>query len=147
MTDEQKVHILSKMTKCKECGKWKFNSDLKYGSCATCSNTYPKSKKVTKARKSNKKPQDKSEFTIDEGKEAIWLEEQMRVNQDIYVETIYMSLKELVMRGLPIRMALDSIGMSSKKFYEDVPKSYRDRLKELKKAKTVHMNLHAKRKR
>lgn len=141
MTEEQKEHIQTKMKKCKDCTRWKFNTDLYHGTCVGCSGREKKSTETIKSRKSKKKPQDNKAFSISETTEEKWLRDAMKITQSVYIETVYISLREYIMKGMSIREALGEMNITSKKFYEDVPKNYRDRLMDIKKAVTLHRQI------
>lgn len=142
MTDEQREEIESKMARCKDCLKWKFNDDLSYGSCESCSGRVKKSKKTIKHTYPAKKDMSKRRFSIDKQEEIRFMTEQRNKYGSDYYETTYLSLRDYVMEGMTIRGALGKLHFDSVRFYRDIPEEYRKRLMEIKKQYTAFKRTH-----
>lgn len=146
VTDQQRDEIEQQMARCSLCRKWKFNYDLKYGkcSCANQGNSFNdreylrsgESKPMpTKAQKkfANKvlSDQDEEEFL-----------EKIRTDErnSFYFETAYLSIRDGVLKGKYIKMAVQDSGLCEYEYYR-VPDIYKKRLKDLKMAMTIKSKL------
>lgn len=150
ITDEQKQEIQKHMTRCDSCRKWKYNRDLSHGKCEPCrgikkpkrgSSSHSKKSSGANTPKKSKKTKEKAPSTSDAltaKAEKAFMRKLKKENVDIYYQTIYLTIKDYLMRGMQLTQAIECAGMKQSE-YNKVPRVYKDRLMALKKAKTAQM--------
>ena len=135
MTDEQRIEIESRMSRCSGCRKWKYNEHLDGSKCGKCGGEVDLSKKP-KARRNEtaitERIRKQAKRDMSERDEAL------PPLGNSFLDTIYLSMRGAIKRGMSIKQAREEYGVKMSDYHE-LPREYRNDLMDCKKEKTKEL--------